>query len=126
MAIKEAVKSAIPQSKLGRKIQIVDIAARVSINEDRHEIFVDGMEIRIAPKEFKIIVVLHNSGKTMSRADILRKVWGVKGKQMDERTVDQHVARLRRKINAAGLRGAGSPLSVIVTQNSFGYMYKVA
>ena len=124
MATKEAVKP-LPVSKPGRKVQVIDIAARVIINEEGHAVSVDGVEIHIAPKEFRILLVLYKAtGKTLSRADILREVWGAKGKQMDERTVDQHIARLRRKINAAGLRGAGIALDVIKTQNSFGYIYR--
>lgn len=124
MAIKEAVKP--KTSKLGHKFQVVDMTARVTINEERHEVFVDGAEVRIAPKEFRILVVLYKVGKTMSRADILREVWGVKAKTMDERTVDQHIARLRRKINMAGFQSTGQSINVVKTQNSFGYVYKPA
>lgn len=119
MATKEAVKPTLV-SKPGRKVQVLESDKRISINEERHEVFVDAVEISIAPKEFHILKVLRQSGKTMSRQEILRAIWGAKATRMEERTVDQHVARLRRKLTAAGVPGA----DVIKTQNSFGYVYK--
>lgn len=118
MATKEAVKPPLV-SKPGRKVHILESGKRILIDEERHEVFVDSAEISIAPKEFKILLVLKQSGKTMSRQDILRAVWS-NGKHLDERTVDQHIARLRRKLSAAGVLGT----EVIKTQNSFGYVYK--
>ncbi len=126
MATKTAVKPAksvasVPISKPGHKIQVIDTKRRIAINNESHEVIVDGIAINVAPKEFKIASLLSSSSKTFSRADILRTVWGSEAaKTMSERTVDQHVARLRKKITAAGIRGA----EVIKTQNSFGYVYK--
>ncbi len=106
---------------VGKKVVFVDSKTRVIIDEDRHEVTVDGNHVNLAPKEFLVLVALKNSGKTMSRTDIMRAVWGAKSiADIDARTVDQHVARLRRKISNAGIMGS----LVVKTQNSFGYMYK--
>lgn len=118
---KEAPKVVPLPSKVGRRVKVVESGERISINEERYEVTIDGSEIYVAPKEFKILAILKQSGKTMSRRDILNAVWGAtKSNRLDERTIDQHIARLRRKITAAGIRGA----DVIRTQNSFGYVYK--
>lgn len=127
MPTKELEKeTAIPLSKMrrlatGHKVRVIDSTKRVNIDEERHEVTVDGNLINLAPKEFKVLALLKNSGKTMMRVDILKEVWGVTAsKNMEERTVDQHIARLRKKISNAGVRGA----EVVKTQNSFGYVYK--
>ncbi|HMZ25724.1 MAG TPA: helix-turn-helix domain-containing protein, partial [Elusimicrobiota bacterium] len=40
-------------------------------------------------------------GKALSREDLLERVWGLdRAMDIDTRTVDQHVARLRSKLGA--------------------------
>lgn len=105
----------------GRKVRIIETGKRVSVDTERHEITVDGNEIHVAPKEFLILALLKKTGRTMSRLEILKAVWGTTAaSKMEERTIDQHIARLRKKISSAGIYGA----EVIKTQNSFGYVYK--
>lgn len=59
-------------------------------------------ELDLTPNEFKILYYLaRNDGRTVSRADILREVWGEK-LHVVERTVDKHVCALRRKMGSAG------------------------
>lgn len=73
----------------------------IAIAEGRQEVFivVDGKptrEVHLSPKEYDILLALTKSGQTMGR-DLLGKViWGKK--KMDTRTIDQHIARLRRKL----------------------------
>lgn len=57
-----------------------------------------GHEIELAPKEFDLLVALHRrSGKAISRQDLLQEVWGHRGTVVT-RTVDTHIAELRRKL----------------------------
>lgn len=57
-----------------------------------------GREIELAPKEFELLVTLHHHrDEAVSRQFLLQKVWGHRGK-VHTRTVDTHVAELRRKI----------------------------
>ena len=102
---------------VGHKVRVIDIKSRIFIDEARHEVLIDGSVVHVAPKEFKILALLKTAAKTVSRIEILEAVWGKK--RIDPRTVDQHIARLRRKISGAGIHGS----SVIKTQNSFGYVY---
>jgi DNA-binding response OmpR family regulator len=120
VSIVPAIKG-VPQPQVGRKVQVLDPKHRIVIDEEKHEFLLDGIEIHLAPKEFMVIALLKRVGKTMSRAELLEKVWGLKkASHMDVRTVDQHIARLRQKLTARGVLGT----NVIKTQNSFGYMYK--
>ena len=116
-----SIVTVIPKSGIGHKTRVIDPKHRIVIDEEKHEFLLDGIEVHLAPKEFVVIAMLKQVGKTMNRAEILEKVWGLKkASQMDVRTVDQHIARLRQKLTARGVLGT----DVIKTQSSFGYIYK--
>lgn len=59
-------------------------------------------ELDLTPNEFRILYFLaRNEGRTLSRGDILKEVWGEKLHVVD-RTVDKHVCALRKKLGSAG------------------------
>jgi len=58
-------------------------------------------DLELTPNEFKILYHLaKNEGRTLSRADILREVWG-ENLHVVERTVDKHICSLRRKMGSS-------------------------
>lgn len=58
--------------------------------------FLDGEEIKLTPTEFQLAAcVFTNTGKLLSREFLLREVWGVDA-QLDTRTVDMHISRIRK------------------------------
>ncbi len=62
----------------------------------------DKEEISLTPKEFDLLWHLAaHSGRTFTRPELLESVWGY-DYYGDERTVDVHVKRLRRKIEPPG------------------------
>jgi DNA-binding response OmpR family regulator len=64
----------------------------------RHEVRYRGNPIPLTSKEFRILKVLMASeGKVLSRESILDRAWGERTHVLD-RTVDVHIAKLRRKI----------------------------
>lgn len=72
------------------------------IDNDAHEVFVDGNEVSLTAKEFKILVkLMDNIGRVYSREQLLDDIWGF-DYFGDTRTVDSHVARLRTKLGAWG------------------------
>lgn len=55
-------------------------------------------EIEMTPIEFKILYLLASrKGEVLTRSDILKEVWGT-SQHVIERTVDQHVSKIRKKI----------------------------
>lgn len=71
---------------------------RLEIDEAAREARIDGIDIRLKPREFCLLVVLAaNAGIALSRQTLLERVWGLYF-EGDERTVDVHVRRLRIKI----------------------------
>jgi DNA-binding response OmpR family regulator len=58
--------------------------------------FLDGVEVKLTPTEFQLAAcVFANTGKLLSREFLLREVWGVDA-QLDTRTVDMHISRIRK------------------------------
>jgi two-component system, OmpR family, alkaline phosphatase synthesis response regulator PhoP len=57
-----------------------------------------GELVQLAPREFDLLLALYDrNGGVISRQDLLREVWGHRGAVLT-RTVDIHVAELRRKL----------------------------
>jgi len=59
--------------------------------------------VTLRPKEFDLLIaLLQRDGQVVTRAELLEEVWGYSG-EVYSRTVDTHVAELRRKLetNAA-------------------------
>ncbi|MES2856591.1 MAG: response regulator transcription factor, partial [Bdellovibrionota bacterium] len=66
-------------------------------------------ELDLTPNEFKILYFLaKNEGRVISRAEVLREVWG-ENLHVIERTVDKHICSLRRKMGAAAHYVASVP-----------------
>jgi DNA-binding response OmpR family regulator len=70
----------------------------------RHEVLRDSQQVSLTPTEFDLLALLSASpGRVISRSEMIQKVWG-QGADLDMRSVDAHVYRLRRKIEPEGPR----------------------
>jgi DNA-binding response OmpR family regulator len=107
--------SPAPAKTDGRKPVAI---GQIEADFERHEIRVKGKPARLAPKEFEIFkLLIEANGKVLSRDQILERLWGhEKDMEIDTRTVDQHIARLRHKLGAESGR--------IATVTNFGYQIK--
>ncbi|MFZ4288948.1 response regulator transcription factor [Variovorax sp. HJSM1_2] len=75
------------------------------VDIQRERLSVSGTPVTMTQKEFDLAVLLFQSiGKILSRDHLLDKVWG-RSADVDTRTVDTHVSRLRRKLSLDGSRG---------------------
>jgi DNA-binding response OmpR family regulator len=82
----------------------------------RHEVTVQGREVRLTAKEFGLLKrLLENQGRVLTREVLLDAVWGYDA-DVTTRTVDVHVRRLREKIPLLS--------QAIVTVKSLGYKLK--
>ncbi len=71
------------------------------IDLGNHQIQRDGEKIEVTQKEYELIVFLfRNIGRVLSRAHILESVWG-RNPDINTRTVDTHVSRIRSKLALA-------------------------
>jgi two-component system phosphate regulon response regulator PhoB len=82
----------------------------------RHRVFADGQELTLRPMEFKLVaLLLERPGEVFSRDRLLEEVWGI-STDVNTRTVDTHVRRLRQRLGEYG--------EAIETVHGFGYRLK--
>lgn len=75
------------------------------INQDMRAITVQGRAVELTQKEFELACYMfQNPAKLLSRVHLLEKLWGLNA-DVDTRTVDTHVSRIRRKLAIAPERG---------------------
>ena len=85
----------------------------ISIDPARHEVRVNGKQVRLTSLEFKLLqTLMQRRGRVQDRDRLLNEVWGYES-VIDTRTVDTHVRRLREKLGKAG--------DAIETVRGFGY-----
>ncbi|HET9393370.1 MAG TPA: response regulator transcription factor [Candidatus Rubrimentiphilum sp.] len=91
---------------------------RLEIDEAAREVRVDGADAGLKPREFSLLLELAaNAGVALSRQMLVEKVWGF-DYEGDERTVDVHVRRVRRRLeDERKLSG------VLQTVHGFGYKF---
>jgi two-component system, OmpR family, phosphate regulon response regulator PhoB len=74
----------------------------LTVDLGRQQVFIDGSEVKLRPLEYKLVAVfVDHPDKTWSRAELLSEVWGMDG-EVQTRTVDTHVRRLRERLGRYG------------------------
>lgn len=78
----------------------IDLGAEVKIDIQNLTGHINGEEIPFTRKEMEVLTYLHaNSDRPVMREELLNKVWGYnKNIDLETRTVDIHIAKLRRKL----------------------------
>ncbi|MCF0253467.1 MAG: winged helix-turn-helix domain-containing protein [Duodenibacillus sp.] len=97
-----------------REPEGVIAAGPVRLDEEFLACEVGGRDVRLGVIEFKLLAILAASpGRVWSRSQILERIWGY-NEDIDERTVDVHVLRLRKRLAGTAaedmietVRGAG-------------------
>ena len=93
-------------------------AGPLTLDVARHTVTLHGRPLALTPKEFDLLHVLWASaGRVLSREYLLNHVWGyARADEIESRTVDVHVRRLRAKLGDLGNR--------ITTVKSVGYRFE--
>jgi two-component system phosphate regulon response regulator PhoB len=84
----------------------------ITVDLERHRVEVSTREVTLTALEFRLLTCLmERAGRVQTRDVLLSDVWGLDS-EVETRTVDAHVKRLRRKLGAAGdavetVRGVG-------------------
>ena len=90
----------------------------MSIDRSAHRVQVDGHDVELTPTEFKLLLTLaERRGRVQARGHLLETVWEA-APDIQTRTVDMHIQRLRAKLGAAG--------ESIETVRGFGYRLRAA
>ena len=87
-------RSAAARSERAEPLWIDDL----EIDQRAHEARRDGRPIALTPREFRLLEALARSpGRAFSRAELMAEAFGYEYDGLD-RTIDAHIANLRRKI----------------------------
>jgi len=87
----------------------------VTIDDDRHQVTEDGVEIELSKKEYDLLHLLFkNKGIVLTREKILDKVWNT-SYYAGDRSVDIYISKLREKLksiskNIRTVKGVGYKL----------------
>jgi len=85
----------------------------IRVDPAAHRAYVDGEEIALTALEFKLLTTfMSRLGRVQTRESLLQDVWGVSS-DLQTRTVDTHVKRLREKL--------GTGRDLIETVRGIGY-----
>ncbi|MFN8571145.1 MAG: response regulator transcription factor [Gemmatimonadaceae bacterium] len=90
----------------------------ISIDRAAHRVSVESKDVELTPTEYRLLLTLaERRGRVQARGHLLETVWEA-APDIQTRTVDMHVQRLRSKLGVAG--------ELIETVRGFGYRLKVA
>ncbi|HET9133957.1 MAG TPA: response regulator [Gemmatimonadales bacterium] len=92
------------------------LAGPLAIDRSAHRVTLEGQELSLTATEYKLLVtLLERRGRVQSRPQLLETVWDAQP-DIQTRTVDMHVQRLRTKLGPLG--------DQIETVRGFGYRFK--
>lgn len=85
------------------------------LNKTARSLSIDGINIELAPKEYDLLAYfIKNKGIALERNQLIDAIWGFDF-DGDERTLDTHIKRLRKKM--------GEYQNTIITLRGVGYRY---
>ncbi|MGM9940878.1 MAG: response regulator transcription factor [Bulleidia sp.] len=99
-----------------KKAPSVITTDRISLNDDTHEVRVEGEPVELTLKEYSVLkLLMSHPNIVFTRDRLLNEIWGL-DYDGETRTVDVHIRTLRTKLKEAG--------SCIETIRGVGYRYK--
>ena len=106
-AVLRRARPALAQDSLGYGDLVMDLATRRVTRE--------GRAIHLSPTEFRLLQhFMEHPGRVFSREQLLDAVWGLDA-EVEPRTVDAHIRRLRKALNDGG------KADLIRTERAAGY-----
>ena len=80
------------------------VAGTLRLDIPGHRLFIGETEVSLTATEFRLLrMLIERSGRVLTREILLRNAWGY-SEDVDSRTVDTHVRRLRRKLGPEAKR----------------------
>jgi two-component system response regulator RegX3 len=96
--IKAVLRRGTPESVDANTDSTIQVAGRIRMDVDRHQVTVNEILINLPLKEFELLeFLMRNEGRVLTRGQLIDRVWG--GDYYgDTKTLDVHIKRLRSKI----------------------------
>ena len=93
------IKAVLRRGEGGTPAAVLE-AGGIRLDPNAHEAQLEGAPLPLTATEFRLLkLLLERQGRVQTRASLLSEVWGY-AQDVDSRTVDTHVRRLRRKLAA--------------------------
>ena len=125
-SIKEVIartKAVMKRSKKEIEQEVIPFDQRLIFNDlvidiETKELMIGGDKIKLTKTEFEVLVLLaKHPNRIFSRVDLIESIWK-EAPYTIERTVDVHIARLRKKL--------GTHASVIINRSGYGYRFNTS
>ncbi len=105
MELISRISAVLRRSGYQKKSEVIHLGKFV-IDPYRRELEINQRIIDLTPKEFDLLFELvSNRGQALSRTHLLEEVWG-EDADITVRTVDNHIALLRKKLEREGLENS--------------------
>ena len=112
------VTAILRRSRIATATADVVAVGPLQIDRAHHRVTADGQQVDLTATEFRLLLTLAmRRGRVQSRAQLLDDVWEA-APDVQTRTIDMHVQRLRAKLGAAA--------DLIETIRGFGYRMRAA
>jgi two-component system response regulator RegX3 len=107
------------RARVGGQDDEVVTVGDISVDHQRHEVWIRGALVALPLKEFELLaLLLENAGRVLTRDQLIDRVWGA-DYVGDTKTLDVHVKRLRAKVEL----DPSHPVH-IVTIRGLGYKFE--
>lgn len=112
------IKTILRRVRPAEKSEAPFHAGTLVVDFARYTVSIKGKPVALSSKEFGFLKVLVQAGgKAFTRDQLLEHVWGYdRSYEIDTRTIDQHIARLRDKLGPESKR--------IITVKNVGYRFE--
>ena len=113
--VKAVLKRSTKSVVSNESVEDIFVYKSLEINFDTKKVMVNNVEAQLTRKEYMILVLLVQSPQRFfTREQILSQVWD-DDTYVIERSVDVHIARLRKKLGTIGEN--------IINRTGFGYSF---
>ncbi len=112
------INAVLRRGQVQGEVLVLQVGSLV-VDRGKHQVAVAGTGVELTVKEFDLLCALLTAkGRVLSREQILETVWGyANAMDIESRTVDVHVRRLREKL--------GQEQKRIVTVKGVGYRFEI-
>ena len=91
--IKALLRRAAPE-----RMSDILVSGEIALDRGAHKVTRGSREVRLGPTEYRMLeVFMESPRRVLSRSQLLDRVWG-QSSEVDERTVDVHIGRLRKSL----------------------------
>jgi len=95
------IKSNLRKANPTQEKRSVVSARNLVVDRNKHVCTLNGKPITLTAKEFDLLfIIVGNSPNVVSRATLLKEIWGFDSSNVETRTLDMHVKTIREKLAA--------------------------